>query len=139
MKKSHENKYAIYLLTDDLLHIIYKKGHYIDLKAAQVIVRDRMMVQEGKEMPVLCDIREVRMVNKPARDYFALDGSLLIKALAFLIDPPVTDVISAFYLGTHPHAVPTQSFSTTSGALGFLKASMVMIAILCIIPIGIHS
>ena len=24
MKKTHENSYAIYLLTDDLLHIIYK-------------------------------------------------------------------------------------------------------------------
>jgi len=136
MKKSHENKYAIYLLTDDLLHIIYKKGHLIDLDAAQVIVRDRMMVQEGREMPVLCDIREVRMVNKSARDYFALEGSLLIKALAFLIDPPVTDVISAFYLGTHPHAVPTKSFSKKSEALVFLKAAIVLVAILSSIPFG---
>ncbi|WP_422350898.1 hypothetical protein [Flagellimonas sp.] len=136
MKKSHENKYAIYLLTDDLLHIIYKKGHLIDLDAAQVIVRDRMMVQEGREMPVLCDIREVRMVNKSARDYFALEGSLLIKALAFLIDPPVTDVISALYLGTHPHAVLTKSFSKKSEALAFLKAAIVLVAILSSIPFG---
>ena len=75
MKKSHENKFAIYLLTDELLHIIYKKDHCIDLKAAQLIVRDRMMLQNGREMLVLCDIREVRKVNKPARDYLALEGS----------------------------------------------------------------
>ncbi|WP_164731723.1 hypothetical protein [Flagellimonas beolgyonensis] len=37
MKKTHENAYAAYLLSDDLLHIVYKKGHTIDLKAAQVI------------------------------------------------------------------------------------------------------
>lgn len=120
MKKSHENPYAIYLLSDDLLHIIYKKGHCIDLKAAQRIVRDRMMLQNGQELPVLCDIREVRLIDKPARDYLALEGSLWIKALAFLIDPPVTDMISSFYMGTHPQKVPTGSFTKKSEALEFL-------------------
>ncbi len=122
MKKSHENKYAIYFLTDELLHIIYKKDHCIDLKAAQLIVRDRMMLQNGREMPVLCDIREVRRVNKPARDYLALEGSQWVKALAFLIDSPVTDVISSIYLWTHAQSVPTRSFVKKSEALAFLKS-----------------
>jgi len=122
MKKSHENKYAIYLMTDELLHIIYKKDHCIDLKAAQLIVRDRMMLQNGREMPVLCDIREVRRVNKPARDYLALEGSQWVMALAFLIDPPVTDVISSIYLWTHAQSVPTRSFVKKSEALAFLKS-----------------
>lgn len=124
MNKSHENSYALYLLTDDLLHIIYKKDHMIDLEAAQVIVRDRMMVQEGLTMPVLCDIREVRMVTKPARDYLAMEGSLLVKALAFFIDPPVTDVISSFYLGTHPLSFPTASFTDKDEAISFLRESI---------------
>ena len=101
MKRTHENNYAIYLMADDLIHIIYKKVPYIDLKAAQVIVKDRMQLQEGREMPVLCDIREVRNINKAARDYFALEGSLWVQKLAFLIDPPVTDMISSIYLDTH--------------------------------------
>ena len=122
MRKSHENKYAIYLLTDKLLHIIYKKDQCIDLKAAQLIVRDRMMLQNGMEVPVLCDIREVRRVNKPARDYLALEGSQWVKALAFLIDPPVTDVISTIYLGTHAQKVPTRTFTKKSEALEFLKS-----------------
>ncbi|WP_421803943.1 hypothetical protein [Flagellimonas sp.] len=122
MGKSHENKYAIYSMTDELLHIIYKKDHDIDLKAAQLIVKDRMMLQNGKEMSVLCDIREVRKVNKPARDYLALEGSQWIKALAFLIADPVTDVISTIYLGTHAQSVPTRSFLKKSEALAFLKS-----------------
>lgn len=133
MRKAHENTYVVYLLTDDLLHIVYKKGKCIDLKAAQLIVRDRMMLQEGKEMPILCDIREIRKVNKSARDYFALEGSLWITALAFLIDPPVTDMISVLYLATHALKVPTQSFISKSDALAFLRAAMV----LCIIFLGL--
>lgn len=120
MKKSHENRYAIYLLTDGLLHIIYKRDRCIDLKAAQLIVRDRMTLQNGRKMPVFCDIREVRRVNKPARDYLALEGSQWITALAFLIDPPVTDVISSIYLGTHAQAIPTRAFTKKSEALEFL-------------------
>lgn len=130
MKKTHENTYAIYLLTNDLLHIIYKKGHSIDLKAAQIIVKDRMMLQNGKPMPILCDIREVRKVNKPARDYFAREGSLWITALAFLIDPPVTDTISNFYLGTHALNIPTRSFTKKSKALAFLRTAMVIVAMI---------
>ena len=111
MKRSHENKYAVYLMTEALMHIIYQKDLCIDLRAAQMIVRDRM----------LCDIREVRRVNKPARDYLALEGSQWITALAFLIDPPVTDVISSIYLGTHAQTIPTRSFTKKSEALAFLK------------------
>ena len=120
MKKSHENNYAIYLLTDDLLHIIYKKVPCINLKAAQLIVKDRMELQEGKPMPVLCDIRQVLNIDKAARDYLALEGSLWVEKLAFLIDPPVTDMISSIYLDTHAHKVPTQSFSNKSEALDYL-------------------
>jgi len=122
MKNSHENKYARYWLTDDLLRIVYKKDHCIDLKAAQHIVRDRMMLQKGKEMPVLCDIRELRRVNKPARDYLALEGSQWIKALAFLIDPPVSDMISSIYLGTHALSIPVQTFTGEIEALAFLRS-----------------
>ena len=121
MRISHENKYAIYLMTEALMHIIYKKDLCIDLKAAQLIVGDRMMLQKGREMPVLCDIREVRRVNKLARDYLASEGSQWITVLAFLVDPPVTDVISSIYLGTHAQSIPTGSFTKKSEALAFLK------------------
>lgn len=120
MKKTHENTFAVYLLTNDLLHIIYKKVPCINLKAAELIVKDRMELQEGKVMPVLCDIREVRNIDKAARDYLALEGSLWIEKLALLIYPPVTDMISAIYLDTHSQKVPTRSFTKKAEALAYL-------------------
>ena len=135
MKKYHENKFAVYLMTEDLMHIVYTVRS-IDLDAAQIIVRDRMMVQEGLEMPVLCDLRELRMVNKPARDFFAREGSLLIKALAFLIAPPITDVISEFYLNTHRSDIPSKSFTLKSEALHFLKGALSMLILEWVLPIS---
>ena len=135
MKKYHENKFAVYLMTEDLMHIVYTVRS-IDLDAAQIIVRDRMMVQEGLEMPVLCDLRELRSVNKPARDFFAREGSLLIKALAFLIAPPITDVISEFYLNTHRSDIPSKSFTLKSEALHFLKGALSMLILEWVLPIS---
>lgn len=54
------------------------------------------------------------------RDYLALEGSLWIKKLAFLIYPPVTDMISAIYLDTHSKKVPTRSFTKKAEALAYL-------------------
>lgn len=88
MKETHENSFAMYLLTDELLHIIYKRVPCIDLKAAQRVVQDRMDLQKGKEMPVLCDIRAVRMIDKPARDYLALEGFPLDQGIGLFDRPP---------------------------------------------------
>lgn len=134
MKKYHENKFAVYLLTEDLMHIVYTVRS-INLNAAQIIVRDRMMVQEGLAMPVLCDIRELRMVNKQARDFFALEGSLLIKSLAFLIAPPITDVLSDFYLNTQRSDIPSKSFTLKSEALHFIKGAIPILILEWALPI----
>lgn len=122
MYKSYENSFATYLISDGLLFVTYKKDHEIDLKAAQIIVKDRMTLQEGKEMPVLCDIRSVRSINKVARDFLAVEGSLWIKAIAFLIEPPITEAISSFYLQTQTSYVPSQSFTELNEALTFLRS-----------------
>lgn len=120
MKNSFENTYAVYLLVDEVLHITYKKDCVIDLKAAELIVRDRVMYQNCIEMPILCDIRQLRRIDKESRDFLALEGSMWIKAIAFLTGPPVTKAISSFYLEIQTQKVPSRSFTKKSEALKFL-------------------
>lgn len=120
MQNYFENDFTRYMLVDNIVHIIYKKGVIIDLQASKRIVKDRLMFQEERAYPILCDIRQLRKVDKAARDYLALEGSLLIKALAFIIEPPVTDVMTRFYLMTNHPDIPTASFREISKALAFL-------------------
>lgn len=120
MQNYFENDFTQYMLMDNIVHIIYKKGVAIDLVASKRIVRDRLMFQEERAYPVLCDIRQLRKVDKAARDYLALEGSLLIKALAFIIEPPVTDAMTRFYLMTNHPDIPTASFQEISKALAYL-------------------
>ncbi|ASO06868.1 DUF7793 family protein [Arenibacter algicola] len=127
MQEFYENKYALYMLMDNIVHIIYKKGVEIDLGASKQIVRDRLMFQEERAYPVLCDIRQLRKVDKPARDYLALEGSQLVNALAFVIEPPVTDAMTQFYLKTNHPDIPTAAFRDLAKAVAYLGGFLSMV------------
>ena len=116
-----ENDYAEYRYLERILYITYKTGINIDLKAAVQIVKDRLLLQEGQSLPVLCDIRGIKEINKSARDYLAIEGSVLITAVAFIIKPPVSAMLSKFYLQTSRPIVPTESFERIEDALAFLQ------------------
>lgn len=121
MSDSIENNYAAYKIAEGILYIRYHIGIWIDLDAAVKIVEDRLILQKGQSYPALCDMRGVREVNKLARNYLALEGSVLLKAVAFLVEPPVSDAISSFYLFANKPPIPTQAFYTTEDAKKFLK------------------
>ena len=116
-----KNEYAEYFLKDGIIHITYKNGISINLDAAVKIVEDRLLFQEGEPFPVLCDIRGIREVDKSARDYLAIEGSLLVKAVAFIIEPPMSETLSKFYIRTSNPPIPVELFNDNSGALDFLN------------------
>ena len=116
-----ENDYATYKLSDGILSIRYHGGVSIDFDAAVQIVKDRLLMQQGERLPVLCDIRGVKEINKSARGYLAAEGSVLIKAAAFIIESPVSEVLSSFYLRTNKPPIPNRSFQSIEEAKSFLN------------------
>ena len=121
MQKSLSNEYATYQIIKGIVHIDYHNEVVLDLPAAVYIVKDRLSIQEGRFMPVLCDIRRIQAINKAARGYLSIEGSVLVKAVAFLIDSPVSEVLSEFYLRTSKPPIPTESFTNKNEALRFLS------------------
>ncbi|TXG39577.1 DUF7793 family protein [Seonamhaeicola maritimus] len=122
MRNYFENDYASYRFLDDgILHIVYHQGVSIDLDAAIQVVKDRLLLQEGQSFPILCDIRGIKIINKPARAYVAIEGSTLIKAVAVIVEPPVSEMLSELYIRTSTPPIPTQSFEHIEDALLFLN------------------
>lgn len=119
-----ENKYATYTIDGGILYIRYHIGISINQDAAVKIVKDRLDLQRGVSYPALCDIRGVREVNKAARDYLALEGSMLLKAVAFIVEPPVSEVLSKFFLMVNKPHIPTEAFQRIDAAENFLKDFM---------------
>ena len=103
------------------MHITYRNNVYIDLNAAMQIVKDRILVHDGKSLPVLCDTRSIQYITKPARDYLAIEGSILISAVAFVTEPSVSELVAKFYLRSSKPTVPTQIFTYIHEALIFLS------------------
>ncbi|SFZ89522.1 hypothetical protein SAMN05428642_101359 [Flaviramulus basaltis] len=121
MRNYFENDYTSYKYQEGILYVTYHEGVSIDLKAAVKIVEDRLFIHEGLHLPVLVDIRGIKEIDKPARAYLAIEGSTLIKAVAVIVRPPVSKMLSEFYIRTSNPIVPTQSFDKIEEAIIFLK------------------
>jgi hypothetical protein len=121
MNKSLSNEYATFWIDDGILHFIYHAEVVVDLLAAEKVVADRLKCQEDKYYPVFCDTRGVKDTDKSARDYLAKEGSILTSAVAFLVNPPISQAIIDFYVRTSKPITPTQIFTEKYDALKFLK------------------
>lgn len=119
---SYDNEYASFWIEQQLLFFEYKKGIVIDLPIAQKILSDRLLFQNEKAYPILCDVRGLQGVDKSARDYLAKSGSLMATAVALLTDAPKSNIISQFYLTVSQPSVPTQVFYHRSDAITFLQS-----------------
>ncbi len=119
--KLFENEYAKFWIKDQILFFEYKPELVIDLAAAQRIVADRIQFQDEIAYPIFCDIRGVVNFDKAARDYLAQSGSVLTKAVGFLVHQKVTQTIATFYVNINKPTVPTQLFEDKSAALAFLS------------------
>lgn len=120
MLENIENNYASYSLRDNIVFIRYHIGITIDKDAALKIVEDRLALQEGESYAVLCDIRGVKDINKSARDYLAIEGSLFVKAVAFIVENPLSGNMTKFYLKANKPPVPTRAFLSIEEAKEFL-------------------
>ncbi|MFD2586051.1 hypothetical protein ACFSQJ_03870 [Croceitalea marina] len=120
MTSFKENEYATYHIQESILHIVYKSKVTIDLPAAVRIVQDRLRLQEGLSYKVLCDIRGIYEVDKPARDYLAIEGSTMVTKVAYLIEPTISKAISEFYLRITNPPIPSKVFFSAEDARLFL-------------------
>lgn len=117
----HENEFAQFWIQNDILYFEYKPNVVINLKAAQLVVADRLLVQNEKAYPVLCDIRGIMDSDKAARDYLAQSGSVLTKAVSLLGNDTVLLSIMSFYIKINKPRVPTKIFTDELAALAFLE------------------
>ncbi|MEE9361638.1 MAG: hypothetical protein V3U92_03475 [Cellulophaga sp.] len=123
MSKHLQNQYAEYLLKDNILYFNFKQNVEINLEAAQQIVKDRILIQDGQSYPVLSDIRQLKFITKPAREYMASEGTVMISAIAFITEPiMVSDITVKVFMRKNKPTLPAkQIFTDIPEALTFLR------------------
>lgn len=113
--------YAHFWVEEGILHFIYKPNTLIDLKVARAVVKDRLRFQNGVSYPILCDLRQLKTVNKAAREYLAEYGCINAIAVALLVEKAYSGTLSKAFIKISNPSVPTREFTTIPEALGFLK------------------
>lgn len=117
-----DGDFAKMWIADEILFFVYKPIDLIDIKRARIIVKQRLEIQNEVAYPVFCDLRGVNNAQKEAREYLAIEGSLMTKAIALLVKDEHAKTILDMYLSTTVVKTPTQVFLEKDRALSFLKA-----------------
>ncbi|SRR5690554_829759 len=106
-------------LKTKIVRCTYKQV-FITLDVAKRLVAERIQFQDGKEYPVLCDIRNILSSQEQARIFLAGIGSTAVKALALLTNS-FTEPMARIYLDSYPQSIPTEIFTREEDALVFLE------------------
>jgi hypothetical protein len=117
----HQTKHAEFWFAHDLLFIKYKQDISITGAIALQIVKDRIQIQKGLAYCICCDVRGVKRIDKPARNYLAYEGAALCKAVVFLVDYPLSQMLSDFYIRTSRPPIPMKICMTMEEALTYLE------------------
>jgi 23S rRNA U2552 (ribose-2'-O)-methylase RlmE/FtsJ len=86
--------------------------------------QERIRVLLGKKMTrVLIDMREMKSMNREAREYFANERTCAIqRATALLVKSKLTKVMANFFMGLNKPITPTRMFTNPEEAVVWLTA-----------------
>jgi len=117
-----ETDYARMRIDNSILIFEYKPTQIRGIELARRIVSDRLKFQKGRAYPVLCDARRLLEADKLARDILAYEGTLLTKAISFLVQPIHNKARAEFFVQSNTVLVPTAIFTNEEQAISFLKS-----------------
>lgn len=119
--KSQENDIVLFELRNDILYGRYKISN-LDLATAKAATAFRMQITQGKRMPAMADISNVKNIDKATRQYFSSpQAGEDLSALAVIINNPVTRTIGNFFLKFHKPEYPCRLFTSIDEASLWIK------------------
>lgn len=116
-----ENEYASFWIEEGIVYFVYKPNAVVSIEAARKIVEDRVRFQDREDFPIYCDIRGLKSADKEARNYLAKEGSSYARAVAVVVDSPMSKIIGNIYLGLNKPITPSRLFTDEKDAVEYLK------------------
>ena len=116
----YEDEYARIWIENDILFLAYKDGIDLTQIVAQEVVNNRITYQQSREYAVFCDTSGIIEADFEALTYLALEGLLLIKAIAFYSKFPPNILLTKFFLETLRENIPAEIFESKNQAINFL-------------------
>ena len=112
--------YAEYEIKNGILFSTLINEIVIDMAAAEVIVRERLELCDGKNYPSLFEFDKFKNADKNVRNYMNTEGLKGIKAGAILTTSLMVKTFMNFYLSVYKPAIPSKVFSDREKAITWL-------------------
>ena len=122
-KSSYESEFYKLSIDDQILTVSYTGGP-ITLDIAKDLVVHRLELAEGKEMPVLVNVIDVKGIDREARNFLSTpEGLLGLKAGAIVSDSAFTKHMANFFMkiSFNKSKMPAKVFSDKDDAINWLK------------------
>ncbi|MCB0430056.1 MAG: hypothetical protein H6585_06395 [Flavobacteriales bacterium] len=124
MTENDIESYIEYQFKGDILYARYVPDINITLERAKLCVEQRLEYTRDKQVPVLIDGRQLKSMDKAARDYLSSrDGSRGLLTAALLTDTPLTNFMANFFVKVNviKAPFPVRLFTKESEAIKWLK------------------
>lgn len=107
------------------IHTKVKPGSEISREDARTNTEAVLTISEGKNFPILVDLRQIKSISKEARDHFSMRGRKPhVTAIAMLVSSPVSRIIGNFFLGLNKPTVPTRMFTSEPDAERWIRKTL---------------
>ena len=102
-----------------MVRFVWAPGSVCDVKEARGGTAAIRALEKGA-VPMLVDMREMKKLERGAREYYKTDKAG-VSAMALLVGSPVTRMLANFFMRTDTDTTPTRMFTDESVALGWLR------------------
>jgi len=94
-----QNEYTSMKIEEGILFVEYSKNLEITLDIAKICVFERLKLSNGKNYPILADVRNIKNTHSDARDYIAeKDGTKGISAGAFIVKNQFNKFLATIFI-----------------------------------------
>lgn len=119
-----ENEIGYATITEDeIIDVVGKPGKRVDRALAEDTVARLAQLTGGRSRPGLVDMRQVSGVSLEARRILTGAGAAAVfRAVAILVDSPLSRVIGNFFIGLNRPPYPARLFSKREAAISWLRS-----------------
>lgn len=112
----------ISLLDNEFVYTETKPNAKENLDDAKENIDGILKIMEGRKLPMISDINNLKSQSKEARDHYS--NSPICSAVALVTDSTISRIIGNFFLGLNKSTAPTKLFKSKEDAIGWVRKYM---------------
>lgn len=121
-KKYTHPKATFTIDENNIIHADY--DNFVDITFQDAIreVEIALAVGKGEKVLSLINITDVKSIEQKARQYYSgPEAERAYKAVALIVNSPVSKMLGNFFIGLNKPTMPLQLFNTEQEAIAWLK------------------